>query len=398
MNVRANIPADDALAALLEDLVEGRALAPSGQARVDAALAADPALAGRLSAMRAQRAVLVSLRHAPIQAPADLLARAQSALEREEREALLGLAASEHRTAGSIPASRVEFTGPGVLARLTPVVRVLRPIAAAAAIILVAGLSLWGVRTLVQRASDTLAKSSDPDVGPIEDHAITPELARNDLPAAPAPGETLAGTDAPGSPAEIDTPPAPTIVAAEHPFGMPLDRALALAGEGRLVIRIRAAEEGVALTILENMLARPRADRAVARVNDAWAGPMLAILSPRIEPDPLPDSIPPTTVAGSDPNAPGTAAPAHAPGNPLPSWRLAGAPYAVHFNPGERTLKALLGVLAPSGSGLRASLDEAPRSLKEELGADPDPAAILWWSNPTLWDARPSAAIVIETR
>ncbi len=121
-------------------LIEGQPLSASQRAAIDAALAADPALAAliRSGALQADREQLRTL--GDVRAPADMLSRVETMLE---REALLSLSAAELASAPdqSLPISRVQPQGRSVWSIVTHS-QWARPLAAAAGIALVAGISL----------------------------------------------------------------------------------------------------------------------------------------------------------------------------------------------------------------------------------------------------------------
>lgn len=129
-NVPAHLEAD--LLALIED----QPLEPSREAAVRAAVAADPALARLVSTMRADRAQVIAL--GACSAPADLLERVETVLE---REALLGAASLEAEAPAPIPISRVQIhrRGVGTLLRQH---RWAASLAMAACLAIVAGASL----------------------------------------------------------------------------------------------------------------------------------------------------------------------------------------------------------------------------------------------------------------
>ncbi len=322
---------------------------------------------------------------ASAKAPADMTDRVLAALE---REALLGLASGEQAAAAHIVRSRVTYSGPSVIATLAAS-RWLRPLAAAAAIALVAGLSVWGVRAMLHRPATNLTRGTTPEA-PVSPVVVPQPDVIAIVPTKDEPVEVPAVTDAPKEMAVAAVAPAP------H-FGMGLDRALVLAREGKLVIRVRAASAEVALARLLPHVGKVETDRALAMVGGGEQASVLAAVTAPAGPVsvPMPGMKSPERVA-SDGSGPTVTVPqmASQPTASGPTWKLMGSAYALHFKGTQRSLRQFLASLE-QGPACAVSLDEAARDLTEELGVDP--ASMLWWQSTTTWEKRPAAAVVIET-
>ncbi len=221
----------------LLDHVEGARLSPA----VAAALAADADLAAWAAGLRADRAALAGLSDA--KAPAALMARVEAALEQDALATALG---AESAAVGPVPVVMVHRTRGPVLARIGG----WPALAVAAALALVAGLSWVAVSSRpAARPGATagpLISAAMPDAWP-SSGADTPapsadpgrDLALISEPPGPSdfePALTGTGSTAAATAAGADSPGTPA------PWGMPLDRALALAAQGRLLIEIDSAE------------------------------------------------------------------------------------------------------------------------------------------------------------
>lgn len=362
--------------------VEDRLPAPQ-RVRVEEALRARPALLGRLDAMRSDRHTLRSLGEE--RAPAYLM---ESIEETLERDALLGLASGQDLLR-SPPVSTVVVRRPalGVMAFIGS--RAGRRLALAAAVALVAGAAVW--------LGPQLLSPAPPPQDPVmiaqsesEPEPPAPEAAQPVAPAPPAPEPVIAAAPEPPAHSAIELPgPAP----------MRLDRAVALAAEGRLAIRVGAERYDIAVQRVAQLVERP--GRRGWRLGRDDAGAAVALL-PRIEdfgPGPL--LIDPGSLAVSAlPPAPGLSRPVIDTGaatlgagaGPL----RAGRSYVARFALTEASLGRLLDQLA-ARAGAEPELEElaAPLWLEGPLSAD----AILWWGGGAdavgSWGAAP---VLIEPR
>lgn len=275
------------------DFVEGVHLAPDVAVRIAAAMAADAAVAGWVQALRADRAALIAMPAA--KAPAGLLEAVESQLD---SEVLVSAARVEHAARGPVPVVVARPLGPGVLARIGR-----SPMLALAAMLAMAAGAMWlavgstqsakPARTPTSKANpatgpETLRPVDGPDATTLSARAGdvdgTEHGASGGLEAAAgaAVEQRLAEAGPPEpneQPGTLMARPAADVasVAAPHPWGLPLDRALALAAEGRLLIEIDSAELDRTATRLEGLT---RASSAVwhVRRHDAPASSRVVAL------------------------------------------------------------------------------------------------------------------------
>lgn len=371
-------------APLLLALVEGEPLSPSDRSRAERALASDPALAGLVESLRADRLALVALGSARMPAPADLVDRIGAALD---AAALRALAGEEAVAAVAVPVSRVEYTRPSIIARIGAS-RWLRPAALAAGLLLAGGIVLIAARAILHRQAPAVpvAVNPQPDAPSPEPSAAPAGLAHADPADAVAP-------ESPEAASPVIAPDAPgTRVAAAKPrYGIPLDRALELAAEGRLAIRVRAAGDPA--------LARQR----IARVAPAQDGPLddtlrLAVASPTPSsgPLPVPGPIPAPAIAVASPR-PGTPAPLsptlEAPAQPAP-WRLVDSTFVARLGPSRAELRALLRSLEAGAIAVEAI--ELPQPLHPGPGTEAD--ELLWWTRAATWSEPLRVPVALEVR
>ncbi len=409
---------------LLIDLIEDQPIAEADRARIGAALLADPALSRMVAEMRADRVGLVELGH--IKAPAGLLDGVEAMLE---RQALLGLATSEvSAVPASIPISQYQPAA-NRTDRAVTVRRIGYGLALAAGLAIVATVSFWAVRKpaspVVRDITRENGKKAAPNVNP---NTVTPAIVpggSNDSiainNAAPVdtinptieiatPGPTNVGkTDPEVNPVD----PVPTIAEAtpvKLPFGMPLDRALDLAREGRLLVRVKAKSIDAATTQLDRMKDRSASAAGSGGRLIALAAPQAAELAGvvRREHDraieiaraltpfsPVPPFFAnqngtPNPFANRDPHAfspkPATtvidAAPALGP-----------SAYALDVPADERALRRLLKRL-PAGGDIAVELTEVTSEIV--LAVPPDASTILWWTSTGTWTGTLSVPVVVE--
>lgn len=202
--------------------VEG-ALSASEAAVVSQVLSSDPALRVRAMAMRQDRMTLISLGDSH---PADLSVALQEMIE---REALLAM--EQGSAAGSIPRGDLHVS---VRRRSRPAVAgSIRPARWARAA-LAAGFAVAGVG-LVWAAMRAPWSSVVTPPGPITSTDPSPiDVPRPSLDALPDARTMASMTDSAPVPADPEVAPGTAGLAAY----MPIDRALRLAGEGRLCIRV----------------------------------------------------------------------------------------------------------------------------------------------------------------
>jgi len=379
-------PLDHPDAALLLALVEGESLSSSDRSNAERVLASDPALARLVESLRADRLALVALGGAPVLPPGDMLDRIAAALD---AAALRALAGEEADAATAVPVSRVEYARPSVIATLGAS-RWLRPAALAAGVLLAGGIVLVSARAILNRQAPSvpLAVNPAPEAPSPEPVAAPSALAHANhtdiLP--PAIPETITPTstsDAPGT----------RVAAAKPRYGIPLDRALELAAEGRLAIRVRAAGDP--------SIARQR----IARVAPAQDGPLdeslrLAVATPMPAPSgpsvPVPGPIPAPAiaVAGPKPVTPTPLAPTlESPAQPAP-WRLVDSTFVARLGPSRAELRALLRSLESGAIAVEAI--ELPQPLHPGLGTDAD--ELLWWTRAATWSEPLRVPVALEVR
>lgn len=365
-------PLPPELEADLLDVIEGRPLAPAARARVEACLREDPQLAAQVASMRADRALIAAGLPA---APAGLLEAVEQALE---REALLGLARSEARVAAPIPVQRIEPIRVSVFRR--PMTRAL---AVAAGLAVVSGVA-WVMtssrpgRVQPDGGAALALNRATPSAEPARQPMALSMSAPQDEPAA------LADVAA-GAPAVADQ--AATLDALEAdaaaPAAMPIAEAARLAGEGRLLIRVRGLDRD-RLSLLARADARRPA--SAARWLDADTDQSGRVLAAAAAAAPRPSALAAAetgpdvrSVAGDraprvDSSRAASPSAAVAPSAPLPPPRvlLAAVP------PTDAALSALRAQIEAAGG--RVTLEALPAALPIDLPRDP--LTILWWTLP----------------
>lgn len=382
-------PFSDLSDADLLALVEGLPLSADRADVARLAIARDPRLGLLLAQFRADREELSSL--AAVRAPADLLERVELQLE---REALVGLARSEASvSADIIPISRI-------VPRSTPIAQRawFKLTAAAAAVAIGVGGGLLIMQSVRHdRAARELALTLQPPVL----NPVNPMLLE------PGPGEiavTAAGkTDAVTTVAAL--PPASTPDVPARPV-ISVARALELAEQGRLLIRIRAAHPEQAIARLDNLANRRMDTLAVARLSPpsytvASAGLLEAERRAR-------QPLVPVSLASSHPRVPFMAGsrsplPLNVPlAEPSPTLanvgpRLAIEPtgFAISVQASHDSLDSLRRAL--SGEAFTAEFTELPAPLPIELATDAE--SVLWWLNPvTSWGHRVGLTVLVEQK
>lgn len=387
-------------------LIEGTPIPAERAARLRECLANDPRLAELAALMRADRDAVASLPE--VSAPADLLDRVEMLLE---REALVGLARSEATAAShDLPVSAV------IPARRPwPSMRYGAPLAAAAAVLLIAG----GVLMLIPGKRPALIPGPITGTDPTIGSGHTTDIARgnptktttnehdtNDpAPVPPVVVATGPQPDAPTVTPGTDTTPAASPAIAKAAPTIEPEKLLAAAADGRLVLRLRAAPDKVIGRVealrgntraihVETMTEGQRSLAARAYV-EAWsARPMPAELIKPVpslpEPGPLASNTPgnaprpePSVSRDTTPSMPREA-------DPILSSQayIAAVPATVD---GLEALRNALGnKLVP------ADWQILPAPLA--LDAPADASSVLWWTSPpTAWARRFSVPIVVQS-
>lgn len=390
----ANFISEDVLLAL----VEGEPLTPAQAAAARAALGADAELARLVRGMRADRAALADSA-ARIKAPAGLLAGVEATLE---REALLGLPA-EPAVLATLPISRVQPAGAraaGGGLRTILESNWSRGLAAAAAVaMLVGGTVLLAVRNtgrsrpvapiLANNTAEAPASSS----GPLA-MASEPAGAR----AAPQASEVVEAVST-----------EPSLAAAERAESAwaagavsDLDRAVALAREGRLAIRVVAPDVALARQSVE-ALARVHSVASAKPLSAQGAADLVGGLAQQHERRvaalrPGPDDGP---HLAADRAADGSAL--IGPPPPSLAWSPPEAPAPVFDHMAFRV------DVAPDAAALRAMLRSLEArghragfvALDAAMVADepPAPEDLFWWTQaPASWGERVRVGVVIQVR
>jgi len=340
------------------------------------AIARDESLRPRLEAMRGDAEALASLEPAP--APPGLVEAAMRAAEPAlEREALLGLAEGEplidRPPRPNLPRHSIPF----------PVGRVLKPLAVAAGVALVGGVSVWAVLKAVEAVRSFEWQQQAPDRPlAMDDARPTPEGNEGGSTNESVPASADEGTGGARLAATDDPPP--------EPARMDFERAAALAAEGRLVIRVRTFDVARALASMEE------------RGRDATLSPAVpaelaaAITTPAPRPGPRRAAPEPRAVIADRESSE----------LPDPVEMDRPEPIVVEVEPIVR-----LAVVRPRAGDLAALLasleGDEHHALRLEEAAEPllDPAppptreTVFWWTLPPEdWGERVRVPIVIEPR
>ena len=350
------------------DLIEGR-LPPTQADALRARLARDPSRAAWVTAVVRDKAVLRSIDDVP--APATLAESVETALE---REALLGLATGRQVPA-PVPITRV-YTHPGWPKRVGV------GLAAAAGLALTAtGLFLAVSRPTAPTTPDTTVATDDSDVGTA---TVAESLVRDD--GSPTIVQTDP-TDHAGPDTTTLTDAAPTRT--EPVFFTSAERAAELLAEGRLLIRVRAADALAATERVERLAHGSQGARAWRLHSDSPDSVRLALadaLRGPVAPPPLfgPDQV---AFERVDRSAPHLAAARV--GQPAPLVL-----YLAETRTDRASLAALLAALS-SGDRQRAVFEELPEPIRTPPVVTPE--AVLWWAEPpSAWTPRAHVPIVVE--
>lgn len=400
-------------------LIEGERLPRDREAALMRALDSNPRLARRIDAMRRDRAALRSLPE--VSCPPGVMAAVEAALQPVlERQMLLGLRdgqpVDEH-----LPVSVVQPARRSVFAAFFAERGGRRMALAAGLLLLVGGASylaatfMWpspspspvhelamndggevevaGVEAADTGESRTLAaKSAEPSIAafsaPTEE---PPDAAAATAPVeiAAAPAESPADTLVAGVSVETEAPSANTSIDAE--------RAIALAREGRLVIRLKAPDP-VVLADPERIAARIRSRQSPAwRLGEQAPAQLASLLNaatPAPYRPPQPAAPQPITFAGGYVSdlPEGFYGP---PRPPVEGFRpVRSAVYLVQTRLDAAALDSLRDALAPYGEPV---FEEAAEPLPIDNSAALTPNAVVWWSQPPAgWTWWASVPVVID--
>lgn len=350
------------------DLIEGR-LPEAKAAALRARLARDPSRAAWVTAVVRDKAVFRSIDDVP--APAALVESVETSLE---REALLGLSTGRHVPA-PMPITRV-YSRPRWPKRLGVGLAAVAGLALAAT-----GLFLYVSRPTMPGVPDTTVATNDADAGA----APNPDrLASDDDAAGEAEIDT---TDDAGSETTTLADTAPTRT--EPVFFTSAERAAELLAEGRLLIRVRAADALAATERVERLAHGSQGARAWRLFSDSPDSVRLAVadaLRGPVAPAPLfgPDGVAFERVDRSTPH--------------LAAARGAQPPPLVLYLAETRTDRASLAVLLASlsaGDRQQAVFEELPEPIHTPPVVTPE--AVLWWAQPpSAWTPRAHVPIVVE--
>jgi hypothetical protein len=393
-------------------IVEGEPLPRERAALIQRTLAAEPALARELEAMKRDREVLRSLGNEA--APAGLMDAVGSALQPVfERQMLLGLAEGDpvserppvsmvlpKQTAFSknrklamaaglaLVAVGVAFTamtlnrgtpgvgpGPGPIARndarsaMTPP----PPITRSAPVETTREVAI-AKEVPSARIADSAAIKRVEDLAPVGPP----------VPAADEPATEVASAAPSSSPVDPEVGPPP-------PASMDLGQALLLAADHRLVIRVIPADGRF-----------DRVTERLVRAKGSWqyvgAAPQeLASILDSHSGEPLPAGAYPeptrltSTHTVHDPvELPGPPAPADAPAV-MPSSSV----YVMNARMDEATLRTIEGTMRDIGA--EVVFEEAPQALPLDEGPVTAPGAVVWWgNNSSNWASWDSVPVVIQ--
>ncbi len=393
-NLPTGITEDDIL-----DLVE-HALPEARAQVVRAALAASrPDLLRLVDAMHVDRRALASME--PPRAPAGLVAAAATMASRDHP--LTDIVEPEVTTLRV--STYKPHRRPGVLASIADLLTsstLARGLAVAAGFSLAAGVLLWGILAIVAEISQPVRIANNDDPAP----TITerrdpldrqdPQVALSDEPQIEStdPTDALASTDQPGEePLDPDLDPLPAAA------GMDGQRALALAREGRLAVRVRVGSTDLALARIENLRRQAQREGVLWRTLSAeFSTPIyvaMAESTARPSPAPRPGSNPPT-IAG-DPAATTPGAPPRSrdlPDFQPPTGRLAAA-YELQLPDSATTLESLRRALTRDRFQV-AEFIELPNAVPTEPILDP--RTIFWWDQPpSAWERKIRVPVLVET-
>jgi hypothetical protein len=348
----------------------------------DLARRARPGTVERVQQMQANRRALQSVREE--RAPAELMDRVLAALE---RDALVGLSNGqdlyEHPPISIATATTKEKKGPSWAQRHAPALALAAGIA-----LLLAGAAYWS--SLLFKSGKTVQVAGGTDTTPAPAHADenASRLAINQSPADTQTPPALADTDLnAGHPAETANiePATPALTPG---------RMLALARQGRLVMRVKAHD----LTKLADVEAPAKYDRPWKLSKDVPSAVVAAIV-PKAAPivGPMPESQP--VIAGSK-----VITPLLGPGAAM-NWALDAA-----ADPASRVRATYLLDLPNTEQNLdhiklvfkdRLKADVSFEALDEAVQAPQtqDPETLLWWTlPPAQWVERVTVPVVVEAR
>lgn len=432
-------PLDPQLEADLLAWIEGEPLPRARDAAVARALDADPALAARLLAMRSDRNVLRSMADEP--APAGLLEAALAALEPAmERRMLLELA--EGKPLHDHPPVSIVRPPRQTLWQTFMSDRLGRRLSLAAALLLVVGATAYFAASSLEprpnlgdpNGTRIAQADPEPDAGvtsktaPERTIAMAPEAGQGPAPqgiAADRAAESradyelteprvLAEAPTPGPTAEkpVEVAGVPTEVAVAEVLreleeataaeaGMTADRALALAREGRLAIRVVSTHPSLAIHQLDRRLGRRAGGGSWRLAGDVPAPIVAAVANPgppvvlasaaarQGEPMFFTSAREPVRVSLPTPTSP--------PVTPalVPQPEIAPESRMAEVRLDAEVLEAVRGAIGRAAGG-DAVFEELPTPVPDEA-LPVSPAAVFWWTRPASeWTAWARVPVVVE--
>jgi len=406
--------------------IEGEKLPRDRELAVAAALSQDPGLARKLELLRADRQALCSLPEIP--APAGLMEAVEAALQPMlERQMLVGLQ-DDLPDNSPLPISMVQPMRRSVFDIFLADRAGRRMAAAAAVLLMVGGISYFATsqfsgttparivasKGAAENAADgtnpaamsmaTKTEPSSPEAAAVRSAGAEPIAKIADAapiiaaaPAASEPAAELTADPAPMAITQLYGPPSPTDAVVITALEM--DRAVELARESRLVIRLRTADPSV--------MAQPQrlTDRIRRAASPAWKlggdvpAATLAILSPPTMPRirPMERSVQPTAFAGMSDLAPGMYGPPRP--EPLPPIPDIPEPKPAAFIVQTRLDVPALETLRNAISGRYGEVvfEELAEPLPLNETPSLNPAAVMWWSqSPTGWTRWADIPVVID--
>lgn len=348
-----------------------------------------PDLAARVAQMQRQKSVLASLDNE--RAPAELYDRVMAAVE---RDVLLGIAQS---ASPSIVEPRLRLAGEteSVGSRASRVVQGNLPRLALAAglMLMVAGLAYFG--SVAWKAVKTPVAPNIVDNGSGVPNGT--EVAINDT--TPGNGER-AMTNVPGEAAAAKSAASSeTALAAAAPDTglreVSIERAVELAEEGRLAIRV-LAQKPENLTRIERDVSKPRAERQWRMTSTVPAQIVAAVVPAR-------KSTEGPVLASDHRNALALLGPYLGPGAALSMVTAAADPLArvkgtfLVDVPATREQLGVVAAVFKNQLSARVVFEELPTVL--DMPTAPQAQDVLWWTQPpSQWVTRATVPVVVEQR
>lgn len=345
-----------------------------------------PDLPARVAQMQRHKAVLASLEDE--HAPAELYDRVMAAVE---RDVLLGV---PQATAADFVEPRLRIAGDsdGVTSRVSRVVQGNLPRFALAAglLLMVGGLAYFG--SVAYRAAKKPIAPNGVSTLPGENSTGT--LAINDQPVPTPDGARSAksGTND-NIPAQTNVSET-TAIADAAPKEVPVERAVQLASEGRLAIRV-LAQKPENLSRIERDVSKPKGDRLWRLTRSVPADVVAAVVPAR----PTSSGV---AMAGEH-TALSLIGPYIGPGAAMSMMTMATDPIArvkgtfLVDVPATREQLNVVATVFKNQLNARVVFEELPRAL--DVPSSPQAQDVLWWTQaPSQWTPRATVPLVVEQR